>query len=111
MSAIDDIIEKLSDTKTIDISDLGIEGLTQLQYQVVTAQDMVALYGHEAYRAVQGQEAKNMVYSQLVVWLMLNKADPSVTFSSVQKLPIDILNKIVQRLAPFIDNTSQEIKN
>ncbi|MEM1551331.1 MAG: hypothetical protein QXH03_01510 [Candidatus Bathyarchaeia archaeon] len=71
------------------IRSVHVEGLGEVQYGVLTLADMF-----EVAKAKSNEER-----SAVILWLMLSKADKSLTLEDVKALPMDVAAKLLSALA------------
>jgi hypothetical protein len=94
-----DQTEEAKTMKTFKVSDFTagvdevktekIKGLGVVKYKVLTARDIA-----EIPEDVKGDQGLYLVY------VMLHKADETVTFEEVGKLPVDVSGKLMETLVP-----------
>jgi len=109
-------IEMIGQDKYIDVADLGLkdengEVITKLPFRYLSTSETTALYNHPKVIKTKDQSQRDLIYSQLLVHRMLEKADPTLTEKEFFDLPVNIVAEISKRILSEFNMESPNLKN
>lgn len=96
---------------SIDVSDLGIEGWTELTFKMPSSTDIGVLWSHPFVKGAHEKEDRDARYQMVLIHLVIHKANPDVTLEHIKNLPLQAYMAISQRIVAVIGMGTPELKN